>query len=477
MNRLSDETSPYLLQHANNPVDWYPWGPEALKRANAEGKPILLSIGYAACHWCHVMERESFEDEATAAYMNQHFISIKVDREERPDIDGIYMDAVQIMTGHGGWPMTMFLTPDGKPFYGGTYFPPDDRQGMPSFRRVLEAVVAAWTDRREEIELQGKELVDHLAQQSRLPSTNEPLTSTLLANGAAGIGSAFDGNFGGFGKAPKFPQAPVLEFMLRSAMRSDQARQMVELTLSKMATGGIYDQIGGGFHRYSVDAEWLVPHFEKMLYDNAQLARVYTHAWQAWKNELYSRVTIETLEYLIREMKEQGGAFHSSEDADSEGVEGKFYVWSYEEFMQVSPDAASYYGVKETGNFEGSNILTASEQQPPVAERKRLLEVRSRRVRPGRDDKILTSWNGLAISALAEAGSAFGRMDFLKAAEATAGFLLDNLRTDGGRLLHNYKGGRATVLGFLEDYAYLAEGLFCLWESTFDPRWINECIT
>ena len=427
-NRLIHEASPYLIQHAHNPVDWYPWGPEALERARAKDRPILLSIGYAACHWCHVMERESFEDEKTAAYMNDHFVCIKVDREERPDIDSIYMEAVQAMTGQGGWPMTMFLTPEGVPFHGGTYFPPTDRGGMPAFIRVLQAV------------------------------------------------------HGGFGISPKFPQPPVLELAMRAAARGSQpAREMVELTLRRMAHQGIYDQIGGGFHRYAVDRAWLVPHFEKMLYDNAQLARLYTHAWQAWGAPLYRRIATETLEYLLRDMAHPGGAFYSSEDADSEGREGKFYVWSYDEFMATAPEAAGYYGVTERGNFDGANILVAASDdpsgEPPAAARARLFEARAARVRPGLDDKILTSWNGLAIAALAEAGAAFGRRDFVDAARAAAGFVLDSLRDAGGRLLHSYKERPAAVLGMLEDYAYLADGLFALWEATFDPRWVGEAET
>ncbi|HVE75345.1 MAG TPA: thioredoxin domain-containing protein, partial [Actinomycetota bacterium] len=407
-NRLIGETSPYLLQHAYNPVDWYPWGPEALELALAQDKPIVLSIGYAACHWCHVMERESFEDQQTAGLMNEKFVSIKVDREERPDIDAIYMDAVQAMTRHGGWPMTMFLAPDGTPFYGGTYFPPDDRHGLPSFRNVLTAVAEAWADRREELLAQGKHLVQQLDAYNRAKPSSRPISPEILQSAVHTLSEAYDPEYGGFGNAPKFPQAPVLEYVLRAAGAGiGQSKQMIDHTLERMARGGIYDQLAGGFARYSVDPLWLVPHFEKMLYDNAQLARVYTHAWQLLQRPLYKRIALETLDYLLDEMRDDAGGFHSSEDADSEGVEGKFYVWSYDEFMEIAPDAAGYYGVTRGGNFEGSNILTARDDDPPQEARSALLEHRAKRVRPGRDDKVLASWNALTISALAEAYGAF----------------------------------------------------------------------
>jgi len=470
VNRLIEETSPYLLQHAQNPVDWYPWGEEAKERARQEDKPILLSIGYAACHWCHVMERESFENEETARKMNAEFVCIKVDREERPDIDTIYMDAVQSMTGHGGWPMTVFLTPDGAPFYGGTYFPPDDRHGLPGFPRVLDAVTGAWRDRRNEVEEQGRQLVERIQALTRPAPSQESLTAAPLASAVTAIGNNYDATFGGFGGAPKFPQAPVLEFMLRAGSTDDEAAQMVRHTLDQMARGGIYDQLGGGFHRYSVDQAWLVPHFEKMLYDNAQLARVYTRAWQLWGDPHHRRIAEETLEYLRRDMWDGSGGFYSSEDADSEGEEGKFYVWSLGEFSSVAPEAAGYYGVSEAGNFEGTNILTATEDSPPNDARQRLLELRRQRIRPSRDEKILTSWNGLVISAMAEAGAALSRDDYVAEAKACAQFLLDNARIDG-RLMHSFKDGQARVLGLLEDYAYLAEGLLTLWEATFEPQW------
>ena len=478
-NRLIHEMSPYLIQHAYNPVDWYPWGPEALERAKAEDKPILLSIGYAACHWCHVMERESFEDEAVASYMNEHFVCIKVDREERPDIDSIYMDALQAMTGQGGWPMTMFLTPDAVPFHGGTYFPPTDRGGMPGFMRVLQGVAGIWQDKREEVRKQSGAVLEHLqAFADAASASDDPLDAGLIHEAVVKLERTFDRVHGGFGASPKFPQPPVLELLMRAAASpseacSESARDMVEFTLRRMAHQGIYDQVGGGFHRYATDRAWLVPHFEKMLYDNALLARLYTHAYQAWNLPLYRRVAIETLDYLLRDMRDPAGGFFSSEDADSEGVEGKFYVWDHAEFTAVAPEAVGWFGVSERGNWEGTNILIAASDDPPEDARAKLLEVRSRRVRPGLDDKVLTSWNGLAIAAFAEAGAAFARPDLVEAARAAAGFVLDQMRNRDGRLLHAYKAGRASVLGMLEDYAYLADGLFALWEATFEPRWIE----
>jgi uncharacterized protein YyaL (SSP411 family) len=471
-NRLAQETSPYLLQHANNPVDWYPWGNEAFAKAKAEDKPLLLSIGYAACHWCHVMEHESFEDEDTAALMNDRFVSVKVDREERPDVDSIYMGAVQALTGSGGWPMTVFATPDGVPFLGGTYFPPEDRHGLPGFRTVLDRVDELWRTRRAELIDQGQRIVDAITR--AVPAASrEPLQPALVAQATGRITAGHDSVNGGFGGPPKFPQAPVLEFLMRSATRSPSVREALERTLRAMALGGMYDQLGGGFARYSVDATWTVPHFEKMLYDNAQLARVYTHAWQAFGDDLYKRIAIETLEYLLRDMRDAAGGFHSSEDADSEGHEGTFYVWDYDEFMSIAPDAAQYYGVTPEGNFEGKNILTAGSPEPHADERVKLLMARDHRVRPGRDDKVLASWNGLAIAALAEAGAAFGRADFGVGAREAAAFVLEHMR-DGDELLHTYRGGRAHVRGLLEDYAYTADGLLALWESTLDARYIRE---
>ncbi|MEA2588371.1 MAG: uncharacterized protein QOH66_1298, partial [Actinomycetota bacterium] len=428
---------------------------------------------------CHVMERESFEDEAVAAYMNEHFVCIKVDREERPDIDSIYMDAVQAMTGQGGWPMTMFLTPDAVPFHGGTYFPPTDRGGMPGFMRVLQGVAGIWQDKRDEVRKQSGAVLERLqAFADAASASDDPLDAGLIHEAVVKLERTFDRVHGGFGASPKFPQPPVLELLMRAAASpseacSESARDMVEFTLRRMAHQGIYDQVGGGFHRYATDRAWLVPHFEKMLYDNAQLARLYTHAYQAWNLPLYRRVAIETLDYLLRDMRDPAGGFYSSEDADSEGVEGKFYVWDHAEFTAVAPEAAGWFGVSERGNWEGTNILIAASDDPPEDARAKLLEVRSRRVRPGLDDKVLTSWNGLAIAAFAEAGAVFARPDLVEAARAAAGFVLDQMRNRDGRLLHAYKGGRASVLGMLEDYAYLADGLFALWEATFEPRWIE----
>ncbi|HVE91881.1 MAG TPA: thioredoxin domain-containing protein [Actinomycetota bacterium] len=472
-NRLAAETSPYLLQHANNPVDWYPWGDEAFEEARRRDVPILLSIGYAACHWCHVMERESFEDAETAQLMNELCVNVKVDREERPDVDSLYMDAVQAMTGHGGWPMTVFMTPDGIPMIGGTYFPPEDRHGMPSFRTVLRYVADLWVNRRPDLLAQGNELIQRISQ-SIPAASSEPLTDALLWGAARQVSSVHDSEFGGFGRAPKFPQSPVLEFCLRARARGAAMRGLLDTTLRAMALGGIYDQIGGGFSRYAVDRQWLVPHFEKMLYDNAQLARVYLHAWQTHGDQLYGRICAETLDYLLRDMRDDTGALHASEDADSEGEEGKFYVWSHEEFMAVAPEAAGWFGATPEGNFEGHNILTAGGDDPPLEARAKLLEVRSRRVRPAKDDKVLASWNGLAIAALSEAGAALDRPDFLVAARDAASFVLDGMRRDDGRLLHSYRAGKAHIPGLLEDYAYMADGLLALWEATFEPRWLHE---
>ncbi len=473
-NRLINETSPYLLQHAYNPVDWYPWGPEAQEKARAENKALFISIGYAACHWCHVMERESFENPDTARVMNDNFVCIKVDREERPDIDAIYMDAVQALTGQGGWPMSVWTSPDGIPFYGGTYFPPSDKPGLPAFTRVLEGISKAWVENGPAILEEGKELVRRIGESNRPPKAAGDLEPQVLSAAADALARVFDRKNGGFGGAPKFPQPPVLEFILRQAGAGNAtANEIVTTSLRKMAHGGIYDQIGGGFARYTVDANWLTPHFEKMLYDNAQLVRLYTRAWQKDHAPLYKRIVEESLEYLTRDMQDANGGFYASEDADSEGHEGKFYVWSYDEFMSLAPDAAGYYGVTPGGNFEGSNILTAASDDPPLEARQRLFDARAARVRPGRDEKILTSWNGLAICAFAEAGAAFGRQDLIDHGARAARFLLDNARNDTGRLMHSYKDGQARVLGMLEDYAYLAEGVLALWEVTFDPQWID----
>ena len=472
-NRLAGETSPYLLQHQNNPVDWRPWGDDAFAEAKQRDVPVLVSIGYAACHWCHVMERESFENDETATLMNERFVCVKVDREERPDVDAVYMSATQALTGHGGWPMTVFCMSDGVPFLAGTYFPPEPRHGMPSFQDVLNHVSTLWTTRRDDLLQQGSRLVDAIAKATP-PASTDPLDAGLLTTATSQIMSNVDRTEGGFGGAPKFPQAPVLEFMLRMHARPGVA-EALEVTFRKMALGGMYDQIGGGFARYSVDATWTIPHFEKMLYDNAQLARAYTHAWQLWRSPLYERIVSETLGYLLRDMRDDAGGFHSSEDADSEGEEGKFSVWSLEEFQEVAPEAIDYYGVTQHGNFEGANNPIATGDEPPADARQKLFERRETRIRPGKDDKVLASWNGLAIAAFAEAGAAFGRPDFIDAAQQAADFVLTQMR-DGRRLLHSYRAGRAQIAGFLEDYAFVADGLLALWEATFESRWLDAAI-
>ena len=484
-NRLSKETSPYLLQHAENPVDWYPWGEEALARSREEDKPILLSIGYSACHWCHVMERESFENEATAAYMNEHFVPIKVDREERPDIDAIYMEAVQSMTGHGGWPLTAFLDPDCVPFYAGTYYPPEPRQGMPSLGQVMEAVVASFTTKRDEIQASAVHVREHLGAIGRMQPSAGELKESVLRDAVTALRAQADMANGGFGRAPKFPPCSALELMLA---RGDT--EVVELTLDAMAAGGIHDQIGGGFARYSVDGVWLVPHFEKMLYDNALLARVYLHGWQVLGKPRYREVCERTLDWALGEMRGPEGGFYSALDADSEGEEGRFYVWTPGEIRAVLSGAGleskeiepilAYYGVSEHGNFEGSNILNiaAGAAAPAPAgldeARQALYEARSKRVWPGLDDKRLLSWNALLIGALAEAGAALGRDDFLAAAEECADFLWEEMRDDDGRLLRTYKDGRAHLNAYLEDHAYLLEALLTLYESSFELRFFER---
>jgi len=488
-NRLAQETSPYLLQHKDNPVDWYPWGPEALERAREEDRPILLSVGYSACHWCHVMERESFEDSATAAYMNEHFVCVKVDREERPDVDAIYMEAVQAISGHGGWPMTVFLDPDGVPFYGGTYFPPDTSRGMPSFQMVMEAVVHAYETQREEIRERAPATRARLSAIGEVePRPDLPGPADLEAAVQRLLGAA-DRRNGGFGGAPKFPPASSLELLLARG-----ETEHVELTLDRMLAGGIYDQIGGGFARYAVDAIWLVPHFEKMLYDNALLARIYLHGWQQLGHERYRRVCEETLDWMLREMRGPEGGFYSALDADSEGEEGKFYVWTPTEIREVlvaDPNCINFssqqieklmqfWGVSEEGNFEDANILhraegaDAEEPEGLAEARRALFEARSQRVWPGLDDKRLTSWNALAISALADAGAALGRDDYLDAARDCATFLLEQLRGSDGNVLRTYKDGRAHLNAYLEDHAFLLEALLALYEASFETRWFTE---
>lgn len=493
-NHLQHETSPYLLQHVDNPVDWYPWGEEALNRAKAEDKPILLSIGYAACHWCHVMAHESFEDEETAVFLNRHFISIKVDREERPDLDQIYMTAVVALTGQGGWPMTVALTPDGKPFFGGTYYPLTPRYGMPSFKQVLASIANAWQTRRGEIGDSADKIAGHLSRGFALQGEGEQLDESLLDRALGSLGESFDADLGGFGGAPKFPPSMTLEFLLRMHLQrgDDGSRRMVDHTLTKMAFGGIYDHVGGGFARYATDAKWLVPHFEKMLYDNAQLARVYLHAWQVSGKPLYRRVVEETLDFVVRELRHADGGFYSSYDADSEGVEGKFYVWSAAEIRSLLGDEANLfmrvYGVSERGNWEGHNILNlprdpdevaaamgmepAALQGRLAAARKVLYGARAGRVWPGLDDKVLTSWNGLMLAAFAEAGRLLNRPDYTAVAVDNASFLRGVMRGENGRLFRTWKAGaQPKYNGYLEDYAYLADGLLALYHATFDDRW------
>ncbi len=476
-NRLAQETSPYLLQHKDNPVDWYPWGEEALTRSRDEQRPILLSIGYSACHWCHVMERESFENDDTAALMNEQFVCIKLDREERPDLDSIYMDACQAMTGSGGWPLNVFLTPDQVPFYAGTYFPPDSRMGMPAWRDVLDAVAEAWRDRRAEIDEGSARIAERLRGGAHLNPSLKPMNPRSLDDAVAALRPQYDPANGGFGQAPKFPPASTLEFLLRRG-----ELDMTMQTLRAMASGGMYDQVGGGFSRYSVDPYWLVPHFEKMLYDNALLARAYLHGHQVSGDPLFLTVAQETLDWALAEMRGPEGGFLSALDADSEGVEGKFYVWSVEEMREAlagEPDAdeaIAWFGATDRGNFEGRNIPVRGPGEPERRDewRRALYDVRSRRVWPGIDDKRLTSWNALMISALAEAGAVLERDDYLDAARDCAGFVLAELRDDQGRLLRSWKDGQAKLNAYLEDHAFLLEALLTLYESSFEPRWFAE---
>jgi uncharacterized protein YyaL (SSP411 family) len=491
-NRLAGETSPYLLQHANNPVDWFPWGPDALARAKLLDRPIFLSIGYAACHWCHVMERESFEDEATARILNDRFVAIKVDREERPDLDSIYMSAVQAMTGSGGWPMSVFLTPDGAPFYGGTYFPDRPRHGMPSLHQVLDGVWQAWTTQRGEVLAAGQRLVGGLAAASAAPApaTGAPGSPALTDESFRAVDDALRARFdpvqGSWGGAPKFPQPMTLEYLLRRLRAGvTEVEPMVRLTLDRMADGGIRDQLGGGFHRYATDARWLVPHFEQMLYDNAQLARAYLHAWAVLGDEQggrYRAVAVGTLDYMLRELMTYDGAFAASQDADTDGIEGLTFTWRASEIRDVLGDLAppftAAYGVTDDGNWEGVTILSrvtppgAPEAEETLADaRALLLERRMARPQPARDDKALAAWNGLAIAAFAEAGRLLGEERYTAAATRAAETITAGLLGEDGALRRSWKDGRAVGQGVLEDHAHLAEGLLALYEATFDERW------
>jgi uncharacterized protein len=463
MNRLAKETSPYLLQHADNPVDWYPWGEEALERARAEDKPILLSIGYAACHWCHVMEHESFEDDETAELMNERFVNVKVDREERPDVDALYMEAVVALTGQGGWPMTVFLTPEGVPFFGGTYYPPEPRHGLPSFRDVLETISGLYRERRGAVDGSASQLQKALEQASRLSPSTEPLTEQLLGDASVALRRQFDPEWGGFGSAPKFPPASTLEFLLRMHLRGDdQALPMVVKTLDAMAAGGMYDLVGGGFHRYSVDRTWTTPHFEKMLYDNALLASVYLHAWVVTGDERYRTVVERTLDYVLRELALPEGGFASAQDADTEGVEGLTFTWTAEEGV---PQELLH-------PFEEGRSIIRGELDEEV--RGRLFELRQQRPKPLRDDKAIASWNGLLLAALAEAGCRLERRDWVDAAQRLGEFLLGPLSDDQGRLYRTFREGRAKNTGFLEDYADVANGLYELHVATGELRWLEE---
>jgi uncharacterized protein len=493
MNRLATETSLYLRQHAENPVDWYPWGHEAFERARAQDRPVLLSVGYSSCHWCHVMAHESFEDQAVASVMNELFVNVKVDREERPDVDALYMQATLSMVGHGGWPMTVWLTPEGKPFYAGTYFPPTPRGGMPGFVQVCQAVNDAYRERRHDVDAQAAEIENRITRLSARSPSLELITSRVADDATVGLARSFDPVEGGFGGAPKFPPSLALEFLLRRVWaRPDDthAREMAEITLRRMAEGGIHDQVGGGFHRYSVDAVWLVPHFEKMLYDNALLARAYTLAHRVTGGEEHRTVAESTLDYLLREMRAPDGGFASAQDADSPGGEGAFFVWTPESLAEVlDPDevraVSLRYGVRPEGNFEGATILHVAapmealiEEVGPDAQlilssaRGKLYAARLDRPAPARDDKVLAGWNGLAVAAFADAGLLFERPDYLDAARETAAFCLDRLVVDG-RLRRVWMAGEARHLGCLDDYADLAHGLLVLYEATFEPRWLT----
>jgi uncharacterized protein YyaL (SSP411 family) len=495
-NRLADETSPYLLQHAYNPVDWHPWGDEAFARAKAEDKPIFLSVGYSACHWCHVMERESFESEAIAKQMNEQFVCIKVDREERPDVDQIYMAAVQLISSRGGWPMSVFLTPDGEPFFGGTYWPPNDRMGMRGFSSILTTMHDYWVNRREDIIRSAAELVEALDSVTSPSFDEAPLTEEVLRRAVRDMTAVADRTHGGFGDAPKFPHPMDIRVLLRGWKRfgDEEALTVARLALDKMALGGIYDHLGGGFHRYSTDRRWLVPHFEKMLYDNALLVPAYLEAFQITRSPLYDRVARETLDYVLREMTQPDGGFYSTQDADSEGVEGKFFVWSEDEIIAaLGPDEARVfnycYDVSTRGNWEETNILNRPKPHDEAARllgiepaeltrrldasRQKLFELRQQRVAPGRDDKVLVSWNGMMIAAMSRGAQVLGDARYLIAAAAAADFILTSMRDPSGHLLHSYKDGRSRFTAYLDDYACLIDGLVDLYQASFDARWLD----
>ena len=499
-NRLAQETSPYLLQHAHNPVDWFPWGDEAFERARTEDKPIFLSVGYSACHWCHVMERESFENEEIAAFLNANYVCIKVDREERPDVDQIYMTAVQLITRRGGWPMSVFLTPDGQPFYGGTYWPPRSRMGMPGFYELLSKLHMYWTNRREEVLTSSGQLVQAIQEMSAPRSSDSPLDEATLKQALEALLSASDRKHGGFGGAPKFPHPMDLRLLLRLGQRfsSQDATQHALFSLDKLAQGGIYDHLGGGFHRYATDAHWLVPHFEKMLYDNALLIPAYLEAWQLSGEDRYATIVRESLDYVLREMTQPGGGFYSTQDADSEGEEGKFFVWSAKEVAAALTEEELHvfshcYNVTPDGNWEGHTILNLPQSIAECARqlsleestlqdtltrcRARLLAIRAQRIAPGRDDKILVAWNGMMIAAAAQAGAALQEPRYLQAAVEAADFILHNMRNDDGQLLHAWKDGRARFTAYLDDYACLLEGLIELYQATGTARWLEEALS
>jgi len=488
-NRLSTENSPYLLQHAQNPVDWYPWGAEAFQAASDENKPILLSVGYSSCHWCHVMEKESFSDPIIATKMNRLFINIKVDREERPDVDNLYMQALQAMTGQGGWPMTMFLTPDGKPFFGGTYYPPEDFHGMPSFERILDAVSDAHTDQINEIHVASAEIIRRIQEMAHPSSQGQDISTDALGASFTAFDAAFDPSHGGFGGAPKFPQPLVLEFLLRHYKGTGNAKalEMVTTTLDAIAEGGIRDHLAGGFHRYATDSFWAIPHFEKMLYDNALLTSVYLHAFQITGNSNYKSIVEETIDYVLREMTADSGGFYASQDADTNGEEGVTYVWSKKQIavlfdQDTAEMVCGYYGITDTGNFEGSTVLSVRHNLPQqifgqIKEvRSKLLTARNERPQPFTDTKIIVAWNGLMLRGLAEAGTTLGRPDYMAAATKNAQFLLDNLIVDGRLVRSSYNGSPSPINAYLEDYASLGLGLLTLYESSLEPKWLQAAI-